>query len=114
KIGGWCLLAAVATLVIGVAGRPGVPESGPLRIALVIWIVFGGSLAFIRVYGLQKKLGPRAAMAALALLLMYWTLLGITHRIALANAYTAADHIANARGEHLLRAAAMPNAATFW
>src|SRR3954447_23920203 len=41
KIGGWCLLAAVAALIMAVASRPGIPESGPLRIALVIWIVFG-------------------------------------------------------------------------
>jgi inner membrane protein len=112
KIALWCLVAAGATLVMALAAHTGVPESTPLRIALIVWIVVGSAIAVMRAYGVHKRIGARAAIVALALLLGYWGLLEVTHRVALANAHAVADNLASRHGEHLLRAAAMPNAAT--
>jgi inner membrane protein len=112
KIAGWCFLAACATLVIALAALAGVPESTPLRIALIIWIVIVGAVAVARAYDAHKRVGAKSAMAALAVLIVYWGVLGITHHLALANTYSIASTIAGARGESVLRAAAMPDAAT--
>jgi inner membrane protein len=114
KIAGWCLLAVCATVVIGIAGRPGVPESTPLRIALVIWIVVVSAVATMRALGAQKKFGAKTALAALATLVLYWGLLTFMHRSALADAQVIAANIAAARSERVLRVAVMPNAATFF
>jgi inner membrane protein len=114
KIAGWCLIAAVATLVIGLAGYPSVPESTPLRIALVIWIICCSTVAFMRAYGVHKRFGVKAARVALGVLVLYWGLLGLSHRVASVNAYSMATDIAAARGERVLRTVAMPNPATFF
>jgi len=112
KIAAWCFVAVSVTLVMAFAARPGVAESTPLRIALIIWIVVGGAIAVMRAYGVHQRMGASTAIVALAVLLVYWALLAVTHQIALANTYSVAENLAIARGEHLLRAAAMPNAAT--
>jgi inner membrane protein len=114
RIAGWCLLAVCATVVIAIAGSQGVPESTPLRIALVIWIVVLSTVATLRTLGAHKKFGSRTALAALTTLVMYWGLLTFMHRNVLADAHVIAANIAAARSERVLRVAAMPNAATFF
>jgi len=114
KIAGWCLLAVCATAVIGIAGRPAIPESAPLRIALVIWIVGVSTIAIVRALGAHEKFGAKTAQAALAMLVMYWSVLTFMHHAALAEAHIIATNMATARSERVLRVAAMPSAATFF
>jgi membrane-bound metal-dependent hydrolase YbcI (DUF457 family) len=113
KIAGWCLLAVCATAVIGIAARPGVPETIPLRIALVIWILAISTVAIMRTLGVHRKIGAKTALAALATLVLYWAFLTFMHRNALADAQVIAANIAAERSERVLGVAAMPNAATF-
>jgi len=49
-------------------------------------------------------------MAALLALIGYWGALGVVHRLAAADASSIAEQVVAPRGEHLIRAAAMPTA----
>jgi hypothetical protein len=60
----------------------------------------------------NRRVGPRTAMAALALLLLYWGGLALMHRAAYANTIAVAGQVANSHGEKLIRGAAMPTLAT--
>lgn len=112
KIVGWSALALCAMIVIGFAARPQNPDSKSLRVVLVIWIVVLAAAAAVRAYGLHRRFGPKTALAGLMALIVYWGILGSFHRAALANANSIAANVADARGEHVLRAAAMPTAAS--
>jgi inner membrane protein len=112
KIAGWAVLAVCAAALMGLAGRSANPESGPLRVALIIWIVVTITAALVRGYGANQRFGSRLAVTALLLLLGYWGALSVIHRMAKANANSIAEQLAAGRGEYVLRAAAMPTAAS--
>jgi len=114
KIVAWSALAFGAMVLIGFAARPRNPDSTPLRIALMIWIVVLVAVSAGRAYGWHRRFGPKTALAGLMALIVYWGILGSFHRQALANANSTAANVAVARGEGLLRAAAMPTAASFF
>src|SRR6185436_979740 len=105
---GWSFLALCATVVIGFAARPQNPESAPLRVALVIWMVGLVTAASLRVYGAHQRFGPKTAAVGLLALIAYWAVLGSVHRKALRDANAFAASVAVARDERLLRSAAMP------
>jgi hypothetical protein len=79
---------------------------------LIVWIVAAIAAAFLRLKGAQKRFDPRLAMAALLALVGYWGALSVVHRLAAADAGSMAEHVVAPRGEHLIRAAAMPTAAS--
>jgi hypothetical protein len=112
KIVGWAAFAVCAAALMGFAGRVSNSDSGPLRVALVIWIVGAVTAALLRGYGANQRFGPKLAVTALLVLVGYWGALGLMHRLAVANANSIAERIAAGRGEHFLRAAAMPTAAS--
>jgi inner membrane protein len=113
KIVGWSLLAFLATVIIGIAARLNNPDSTPLRFALGIWIVILVGAATLRAYGLHLRFGRKSALAALLGLVAYWGVLGSLHHAAVANVNSIASNLAALRGERVLRAAAMPTAASF-
>lgn len=112
KTVGWCVLAVCVGAVIGFAARSSIPDSGPLGIALVIWIVAAIAAALLRLKGVPQRLGSRLAMAALIALVGYWGALSVIHRVAAADASSIAEHVAVDRGEQFIRAAAMPTTAS--
>jgi inner membrane protein len=114
KILGWALLASAATIVIAIAGRPQNGEGLPVRIALTIWIVGLYMAASLRAYGAHKRFGSKTALVGLVALTAYVGMLGLAHWAALGHTKTNAANIAMARGERLLRFAAMPTAASFF
>jgi inner membrane protein len=112
KIIGWAGLGFCAMVVIGIAARPQNADSASLRVALVIWIVVCAAVSAVRASRLHQRFGPKTALAGLMALIVYWGILGSFHRAALANTNSIAANVADARGEHVLRAAAMPTAAS--
>lgn len=114
KIVWWSVLGFCATVVISLAALPQSPDSAPLRVALMIWIVVLALVSVTRAYGWHRRLGPKAALAGLIALVVYWGILESVHRVALANTNTFANDVAQARGERVLRAAAMPMAASMF
>jgi inner membrane protein len=114
KIVGWSVIGLCAMAVIGFAARPQSPDSSSLRVALAIWIVALAAVSAVRAYGWQRWVGRKTALAGLAALVLYWGILGSVHRAALSNATSFAAHVAEDRGERLLRAIAMPTAASLF
>jgi len=112
KILGWCALAVCAAALLFLAGRSTNAETASLPIASIVWIVVVIAAALLRLNGAQKRFGPRLAMAALLALVGYWGALSVVHRLAAADASSIAEHVVAPRGEHLIRAAAMPTAAS--
>ena len=115
RIAGWGVLAICVAIVIGVigfAGRFSNPDSGPLRVALIVWIIAAIVAAALRLNGALQRFGFRLAMAALLILVGYWGALSVIHRLAVADASSMVERVAVLRGERFIRAAAMPTAAS--
>jgi inner membrane protein len=109
---GWSVLAVCAAMLMGLASRALNSDSGPLRVALVIWIAVASTAGVLRAYGAPQRFGSRLAFAALLVLVTYWAALGLVHRAAAADSGRIAEHLATVRGERFLRVAAMPTAAS--
>jgi hypothetical protein len=71
---------------------------------------------FARLFHIEKRWGSRVAVAALALVLVYWGTLGFMHARAFNEAGRLAGAFALNRGETVTRHAAMPSLAdpTLW
>lgn len=80
------------------------------------WIVGVAAFLIARLARLDKRWGSRVAVAALALVLIYWGGLGVMHWRAVGEAGRLAGNFAASRGERVLRLAAMPSLAdpTLW
>lgn len=107
----WALLgAAFVTLSVLVGGRrdPGLEGAATARIVLLAGVVF---LATIRVAGLARGRERIIAASALALVLCYWSGLGVAHGRALNAATLVASHSASQFNERVLRVVAMPTLA---
>src|SRR5437764_2387454 len=111
KLFGWSFIGLVTTLVVGAASRQSGPEAGAVRIALVVWIIGLISIIGLRFFGVQRKVGQRTALTALALLMIYWVALGFVHRAAAADTLLIANRIAAPHNERVIRAATMPSQA---
>ena len=109
---GWTVLGIALLTFVGLAGWRGGPDGAALRVALVVWMVALALLATLRARGAQKQMGRVPAIAALALLVMYWGVLAVAHRSAFANTQSAAGRLAAAKGERVIKVIAMPTAAT--
>src|SRR5204863_1350408 len=83
-----------------------------LRIALAVWFVGIGLAIVLRRWKVPRGMGQRSAIAALAIVAVYWGVLAIAHRAAFANTLAIANKVAASRGEYVMRVAAMPTAAT--
>jgi len=111
KLFGWSFVGLFATLVVGAASRQNGPEAGAVRIAFVVWTIGLLCTIGLRVFGVQRKVGQRTALTALALLIIYWVGLGLAHRVAAADTLSIANSIAAPHNERVIRAATMPSEA---
>ena len=107
----WAVLAAITTTLILIASIRGADASA-LRFLRVIWVTGVIAVVIVRTTGLYQRLNHRAALAALALVLMYWGGLAVAHRAAYTAALAKANQLANDRGESMVKVASMPAIAT--
>ncbi len=105
----WAVVAAVLTFLI-IASPRSSDLPNPRLIALV-WIVALTALIILIVKNAGERWGHRIAFVAIALVLCYWTLLGIAHSRALARGSEEATKMASSNGESVTRLAAMPRLA---
>jgi inner membrane protein len=111
KVFAWAALAAITSTLIVLASIRSTDASA-LKVLGVIWIAVVIAAVIVRATGLYQRLNHRAALAALALVLMYWGGLAVAHRAAYAAALAKANQLANSRGEGLVKVASMPMTAT--
>jgi hypothetical protein len=109
---GWSVLGLGITTFIGLAGWRSGPDGTSLRIAFVVWIVGLILLGTIRTLAARKFPVRATAIAALALLVVYWGSLTYAHRLAFANAVAVVSQMTAPNGEHVIRVIAMPTVAT--
>jgi inner membrane protein len=108
KVVGWVLLAILVSAAVLLAPSQRAGDSGSLAVARVIWIAGVGVFAAGRFLKVQQRFGKSLAMAALALVVLYWGALACAHAAAYRNAINLASLTAAQHGERLMRAAAMP------
>jgi inner membrane protein len=77
----------------------------------VLWIAVILGLIIVKRTNLVRRCGSNIAVAALALVIVYWGGLAIAHRSALSQAQTIAQQLSTDNGETLNRVAAMPTLA---
>jgi inner membrane protein len=107
----WAILAAITTTIVVLASSRGT-DASPIKFLVVIWIAGVIAAVVARATRLYRRLNHRAALAALALVVMYWGGLAFAHRSAYAAALAKANQLANTRGERIVEVASMPTAAT--
>jgi len=111
KTTGWAGLGLIITIFIGLAAWRSGPDGAALRVAFWIWVVGIISVAGLRAYGWQNRLGSTTALLALSVMLIYWLILAQFHSSAAANTARVGNMIASSQGEYLFRTAAMPTVA---
>ena len=105
----WGLLAAVVTALVIFSPRAGgLPN--PWLFTLV-WIAAITGLLVLFTLDVARSWGNRIALAAIALVVVYWTTLGFAHSRALAHGREQAARIVAPTGEAVRRFAAMPTLA---
>ena len=102
----------ILTFLIVASPRSSSLPNPPL-IAL-LWILALVGLIGLYVIGAKERFGSRIAYVAFALVLCYWSLLGLAHSRALIRGGAAAAKIAGANGETVARFAAMPTLANMF
>jgi inner membrane protein len=108
----WGGIATVLTFLIVASPRSSNLPNPPL-IAL-LWILALAGLIALYLVGAKERWGSRIAFAAFALVLCYWSLLGLAHTRALVRGGAAAAKISGANGETVGRFAAMPTLANMF
>jgi len=105
----WAVIAAILTFLLVASPRSsGLPN--PNLIAL-LWIVTIITFIVLLIKGARERWGARIAFVAIALVLCYWTMLGVAHSRAVARGSEEAAKMATANGETVARLAAMPRLA---
>lgn len=107
----WSFLATLVTVLVLLASSQRQAGSAALTVARIIWITGIVAFAAMRLLKLQKRFGKSLAVASLAFVLLYWGALAWAHSVAYRNAVNEANAVAAQRGEHFIRAAAMPTVA---
>lgn len=107
QISFWTILALVLTalIIFMPLERAGLLHPNIFR---VLWIAAIFGLIIARRAKSVMRWGNSIALAALALVIVYWGGLGLTHRSALARAESKAQKLSTQNGEQLGKVAAMP------
>lgn len=110
RIGLWAVLALILTAAIVVLPQRRPDTNFPL-LSSVIWVL--GLLAIVLAHRLRlaQSYGSMVALAALGFVVIYWGALSLVHARALQRTGATAETLAKARGETVLRTAAMPTLA---
>jgi membrane-bound metal-dependent hydrolase YbcI (DUF457 family) len=112
KTSAWAVLGSFVTALILLAARQQTMDGGALSVAGAAWVAGILFLIALRVFGAEKRARQSTAIAALALVAIYWGGLALVHRAAHANTLAIAGDVANRHGEKFIRAATMPMLAT--
>ena len=110
----WSLLAIVLTyFVMTTSAERGLTNATLVK---VVWVAVITVLVLAHRLGAAARWGPRLAQAAFAILVIYWTGLGVLHSRALKEVNFAAASIARERSETVTDFAAMPTLANpfYW
>jgi len=105
----WSVMAAALTFLIIFSPRSSGLPNRPL--ITILWILALVTLIVLFVKGARDRWGSRIAYFAFALILGYWSLLGLAHSRAIARGGEEAAILASANGETVARLAAMPTLA---
>ncbi|HEX8474691.1 MAG TPA: metal-dependent hydrolase [Pyrinomonadaceae bacterium] len=106
RVAAWTLLAvALTAAILFLPERAGMPYPFASR---VLWLVGIVGLVVAHRHGVARRWGASIAVAALALVVVYWGALAVMHRRALTEAEAFAARLADEKGESVLRVAAMP------
>lgn len=112
SVAGWAALALLITFVLfriasqsnaGLPTGPGIPVA-----ALVLWCAGLAAFAVLRWKGAGRRFGERAAIAALAFVVVYCGALLVVHARARSMAEVFAGGLASGQGERVQRVAATP------
>jgi inner membrane protein len=103
----WAVLALVVTGLILFARLENYGLLHP-NLVRALWIAGIIGLVVIRLTRITQPWGSRLALAALALVVVYWGALTVAHRSAFSQAQAIAQKLSAERGETLGRLAAMP------
>jgi uncharacterized membrane protein len=105
----WALIAAILTFLIIAS-----PRSNALpnpRLIALLWIIVLIALIVLLIKDARERWGRKIAFVSIALVLCYWTFLGLVHSRAIAQGSEEAAKMATANGETVARLAAMPRLA---
>lgn len=105
----WTVLAVILTTAILF-----LPQRAGMAIPLaarVLWLASIAGLIAAHRARLATRVGSPVAVVALSLVVVYWGALAVVHARAVSQARRIADSAASARGEKLIRVAAMPTLA---
>ena len=105
----WAFIAAILTFLIIASPRSNALPN-PSVIAL-LWIIVLIALIVLLIKDARERWGRRIAFVAIALVICYWTFLGLVHSRAIAWGSEEAAKMAIANGETVARLAAMPRLA---
>lgn len=105
----WGGIATLLTLLIVASPRSSSLPNPPL--IAILWILALVAFIVLFVKGARERWGSRIPYIAFALVLCYWSVLGLAHSMALARGNEQAMRIAAERGETVSRLAAMPTLA---
>lgn len=106
----WAILALLLTGLILLLPLQNAGLVHP-NVFRVLWIAAIFGLIIVQRTKLVRRLGSNIAVAALALVVVYWGGLAIAHRLAFTQAQTIAQQLSTQNGETLNRVAAMPTLA---
>lgn len=106
----WSTLALIVTsaLLFLPQQREAIPYVGVFR---VVWVLILAAIVLARRARAGDRLGSSMALAACAVVLLYWGTLGFAHSLAYSQAQVHARQIAALHGETVSRVAAMPTLA---
>jgi inner membrane protein len=105
----WGAIAVILTFLVVASPRSSSLPNPPL--IAILWILAVIAFTVLFVMGARERLGTRIAFVAFALVLCYWSLLGLAHKQAIRRGGEQASRIAGANGETVGRLAAMPTLA---
>ena len=112
KLIGWAVLGgAVMLLIFRISPQRDLSETA-IAFARTIWVMGVSAFILARALNLQQRVGKSIAYVALVLMLCYWSALAWMHHDAYRQAQQKAEQTAANYGEHFLRVAAMPTAAS--
>jgi inner membrane protein len=111
KLVAWSVLGLVVTLFVFLA--PVQRAIGPVNLTVVraIWVTGILAIVFGRAMGFEQRFGRLIPRLVLVFVVCYWGALAWAHQAAFRDAAQLSKQISGARGEQLIRTAAMPTAA---
>ena len=108
KIIPWLLVAGAFIVLSFLVGSR--PDPNQVRVSMLRMVLLAGFLVFVavRVFSLSRGHERRIVQIALAGVVLYWSGLGVAHRVAYSAAISTSNRVASGMNERFDRVAAMP------